>query len=63
MSRDTWSTRLRVAANDASAVEKVLADGGPDDGLQLAGQAVLRCAPSAALTAPDLATAEPPEAA
>ena len=52
MSRDTWSTRLRIAANDASAVEKVLADGGPDDGLQLAGQAVLRCAPSAALIAP-----------
>lgn len=52
MSRDTWLTQLRVAAKDASAVEKVLADGGPDDGLQLAGQAVLRCAPSAALIAP-----------
>ena len=32
MSRATWSTLLRVAANDASAVEKVPPDGGPDDG-------------------------------
>lgn len=50
MSRDAWSTRLRIAGNDASAVEKVLADGGPDDGLQVAGQAVLRCPPSPGLT-------------
>ena len=49
MSRDTWSTRLRIAGNDASAVEKVLADGGGDDTLQVAGQAVLRCAPSPGL--------------
>ncbi len=51
MSRDTWSTRLRIARNDASAVEKVLADGGHDDTLQVAGQAVLRYAPSPGLIA------------
>ena len=49
MSRDNRSTRLRIAGNDASAVEKVLADGGGDDTLQVAGQAVLRCAPSPGL--------------
>ena len=49
MSRDTWSTRLRIAGNDAFAVEMVLADGGSDDTLQVAGQAVRRCAPSSGL--------------
>ena len=52
MSRDTWLTQLRVAGNDASAVEKLVADGRPDDGLQLAGQAVLRCPPASGLIAP-----------
>ncbi len=49
MSRDAWLKSLRVAGNDASAVERVLADGAPADGLQHAGQAVLRCAPSSVL--------------
>lgn len=42
MSRDAWLTQLRVAADDASAVVRLLADGPPDDGPQMAGQAVLR---------------------
>ena len=51
VSRDTWLTQLRVAGNDASAVGALLADGVPDDGLQHAGQAVLRCSPSTGLIA------------
>ena len=49
MSRDTWSRQLRVAGNDASVVARVLASGVSDDGLQHAGQAVLRCPSSTEL--------------
>ena len=49
MSRDAWLTQLRLAGNDASAVGRLLADGAPDDGLQHAGQAVLRCVASTGL--------------
>lgn len=51
MSRDTWSKQLRLAGNDASAIASVLADGIPNDGLQQAGQAILRCSSSTALIA------------
>ncbi len=51
MSRDTWSRQLCVAGNDASVVARVLAGGVPDDGLQHAGQAVLRCSSSTKLIA------------
>jgi Uncharacterised protein family (UPF0158) len=51
MSRDAWLTQLRVAADDALAVVRLLADGAPPDGLQVAGQAVLRCSPSPDLVA------------
>ena len=51
MRGDTWLTQLRVAGDDASAVERLLADGAPDDGLQHAGQAVLRCSSSTGLIA------------
>lgn len=51
MSRDPWLTKLRVAGNDATAVVTLLADGAPDDGLQLAGQAILRCQRSPGLIA------------
>ena len=54
MRGDTWLTQLRVSGADASAVERLLADGAPDDGLQHAGQAVLRCSLSTGL----IATAE-----
>jgi hypothetical protein len=43
VSQDSWLRQLRLAGNDASAVARVLAGGVPDDGLQQAGQAVLRC--------------------
>ena len=46
-----WLTQLHVAGNDASTVEKLLADGTPDDGLQHAGQAVIRCSSSTGLIA------------
>ena len=60
MSRDSWLQRLRVAGNDASAVEKLLlTDGLPDDGLQHAGQAVLRCSPTAGLIACAASLLEP----
>ena len=52
MSRDAWLKQLRAAGNDASAVVTLLADGAPDDGLQLAGQAILRCPRSPGLIAP-----------
>lgn len=51
MSRDVWSTQLRVAGDDATTVVRLLAGGAPDDALQLAGQAVLRCSPSSDLVA------------
>ncbi len=51
MSRDAWLTQLRVAANDPLAVVRLLVDGVPPDGLQVAGQAVLRCSPSPDLVA------------
>ena len=51
MSRDTWVRELRVAGNDASSVASVLAGGAPDDGLQHAGQAVLRCSRSSEIIA------------
>lgn len=51
MSRDTWLGQLRVAGNDASAVARVLTGGIPDDALQHAGQAVVRCSSSAGLIA------------
>ncbi len=46
MTRDSWLQQLRVAGNDAPVVAGFLADGVPDDGLQHAGQAVLRCSSS-----------------
>ena len=46
-----WSKQLRVAGNDASVVARVLAGGIPDDGLQHAGQAILRCSSSTGLIA------------
>lgn len=51
MSDDNWLRQLRVAGNDASVVARVLADSAPDDGLQHAGQAVLRCSSSTELVA------------
>lgn len=51
MSRDARLTQLRVAGKDVSAIETLLAAGVPDDGLQHAGQAVLRCASSTRLIA------------
>jgi hypothetical protein len=51
MSRDAWLTQLRVAANDPQAVVRLLVDGAPPDGLQMAGQAILRCSPSPDLVA------------
>ena len=51
MSRDTWLRQLRLAGNDPAAIESVLAGGVPDDGLQHAGQAVLRCPTSSELVA------------
>ncbi len=51
MSRDDWLRQLRRAGNDAAAVERILSEGAPDDGLQHAGQAVLHCSPSSELTA------------
>ena len=51
MSGDEWLRQLRVAGNDASVVASILAFGIPDDGLQHAGQAVLRCTSSTALIA------------
>jgi len=49
VSRDPWLSQLRVAGSDPSAVERVLAGGVPDDGLQHAGQAVIRCTTSTEL--------------
>lgn len=51
VSRDGWLQQLRAAGTDASAVETLLTDGAPDDGLQHAGQAILRCPPTAGLIA------------
>lgn len=51
MSRDTWVRELRVAGHDATLVARVLAGDVPDDGLQHAGQAVLRCSSSSELIA------------
>ena len=51
MSRDPWLKRLRVAGHDATTLETILADGTPDDGLQHAGQAILRCPRSPGLIA------------
>ena len=51
MSGDACLRQLRVAGNDASGVASVLAVGVPDDGLQHAGQAVLRCSSSTGLIA------------
>lgn len=59
MSRDAWLTQLRVAANDPSAVVSLLADDAPDEGLQLAGQAILRCPPSTELIATAATLAKP----
>jgi hypothetical protein len=59
LSRDAWLTQLRVAADDASAVARLLGDGAPDDGLQMAGQAVLRCSPSPDLVAVAATLARP----
>lgn len=42
MSRDQWLTQLRLAGSDPAAVGNVLAGGVPIDGLQHAGQAVIR---------------------
>ena len=49
MSRDTWVRELRVAGHDATLVARVLAGDVPDDGLQHAGQGVLRCSSSSEL--------------
>ncbi len=51
MSRETWLRQLRMAGNDASAVARVLSGGIPDDALQHAGHAVLRCSSSPGLIA------------
>ena len=51
MSRETWLRQLRLAGNDPAVVERVLAGGVADDGLQHAGQAVLRCPTSNELIA------------
>lgn len=49
MSHDSWLRQLRQAGNDASVVAGFLADGVPDEALQHAGQAVLRCSSSTEL--------------
>lgn len=49
MSRDLWLKQLRIAGADTSAVEGVLTDDVPVDGLQRAGSAVLRVDRSAVL--------------
>lgn len=46
VSRDPWLSQLRLSGSDLSAVERVLAGGVPVDGLQHAGQAVIRCTAS-----------------
>ena len=51
MIHDSWLQQLRVADNDASVIAGFLADGVRDDGLQHAGQAVLRCSSSTELIA------------
>ena len=51
MSRDAWLTKPRVAGNDGSAVVALLTEVAPDDGLQLAGQSILRCPSSPELIA------------
>ena len=43
MSRDIWSTQLRLARDDSSVVRTLLAADLPDDVLQHAGQSVLGC--------------------
>jgi hypothetical protein len=52
MSRDVWLQQIRQAGTDPAAVERVLADDIAQDVLQHAGQAILRCSDSAALTDP-----------
>lgn len=49
MSRDVWLQQIRQAGADPAAVERALADDIPQDVLQHAGLAVLRCPNSAAL--------------
>jgi hypothetical protein len=51
VSGDEWLRQLRVAGNDASVVASILDFGVPDDGLQHAGQAVVRCSSSTTLIA------------
>jgi hypothetical protein len=49
MSRDVWLQQIRQAGTDPAAIERILADDIPQDALQHAGQAILRCSDSAAL--------------
>lgn len=49
MNERSWLNQLRAAGSDPSAVERLVADGAADHVLQHAGQAVLRCTPTAAL--------------
>jgi hypothetical protein len=49
MSRDAWLQQIRQVGTDPAALEGVLADDIPQDALQHAGQAILRCSDSAAL--------------
>jgi hypothetical protein len=49
MSRDVLLQQIRQAGTDPAAVEGVLVDDIPQDVLQHAGQAILRCSDSAAL--------------
>ena len=49
MSRDLWLKQLRIAGRDAQSVENVLAGEVPVDGLQHAGDALLRAAHSEGL--------------